>query len=292
MSNLTLILLGLFLVSLLISYGNWQWNVPVIAILNRWYRWVALSFLVASLAMDFSWTGRPFWLVALTVFLVWFLLETIYYYLIILALSRSPMPLFPRFQRNTGGDEWPATKQFILLRDWLRSQGFKKLQSVKAPLDDSVAIRSSIYQDETGTVRCQVLFFPMRSVRANAAFILSTQTQEGELVITDNVCLPFGGYYPDTWFLERKPLCRSLCRLLKYHKRRLQRDAVNILPWDNDEPLEELNRQQRQLEQINVSQGFLNTPDLHEERGRITGEGRYRLWKEIWLLNYFGSTVE
>ena len=27
---------------------------------------------------------------------------------------------------------------------------------------------------------------------------------------------------------------------------------------------------------------------MHDEKGRITWEGRYRVWKEIWLLNYFG----
>ncbi len=292
MSYQTEIFTGLFLVSLLVTYGNMQWNLPVVGILNRWLRWVVLSLLTASLVIELEWTGRPFWLIALTVFIGWFILETFYNYAIISALSRSPIPLFPRFQKNTSGDEWPATKQFILLRDWLRTQGFKKLQSVKANLDDAIAIRSSIYQNEDGSVRCQVLFFPARTPRMSAAYVLSTQTKEGELVVTDNVCLPFGGYYPENWFIERKPLCRNLCSLMRYHKRRLQRDGVNVEPWDDEEPLDELNRQQRTLEQINLRAGFLNSPEDQEERGRITSEGRYRLWKEIWLLNYFGSTVD
>lgn len=292
MSYQTEILIGLFLVSLLVTYGNMQWNLPIIGVFNRWFRWIVLSLLAAALLQQFGLSGRPFWLLALTAFIGWFILETLYNYAIISALSRSPIPLFPRFQKNSDGDEWPATKQFILLRDWLRTQGFKKLQSVKANLDESVAIRSSIYQSEDGSVRCQILFFPARTPRMSAAYVLSTQTKEGELVITDNVCLPFGGYYPDNWFIERKPLNRSLCSLMRYHKRRLQRDDVNVEPWDDFEPLDELNRQQRTLEQINMRAGFLTSPEHQEERGRITSEGRYRLWKEIWLLNYFGSTVE
>lgn len=288
----TQIIFGLFLVSLLVTYGNLQWNHPLVSILNRWVRWIITSLLIASIAIEFEWTGRPFWLIAMTAFLGWFLLETLYNWAIISALSRSPIPLFPRFQKNTDGDEWPATKQFILLRDWLRSQGFSKLQSVKASLDDSVAIRSSIYQNEDKSIRCQIMFFPGRSARMSVSYVLSTMTKEGELVISDNVCLPFGGYYPETWFIERKPLCRSLCRLMKFHRRRLQRDAVNVEPWDEDEPLDELNRQQRTLEQINMKNGFLNRPEHQEEHGRITNEGRYRLWKEVWLLNYFGSTVQ
>lgn len=292
--NMTLqtqILFGLFLVSLLITYGNVNWNQPLVAIFNRWMRWIVTSALVASMAIDFSLTGRPYWLIFVTAFLGWFLLETAYNWAIISALSRSPIPLFPRFQKNSGGDEWPATKHFILLRDWLRTQGFHKLDSIKASLDDTVAIRSSIYQNKEKTMRCQIMFFPARSTRMSVSYVISTMTQEGELVITDNVYLPFGGYYPDNWFIERKPLCRSLCRLIKYHKRRLQREAVNVAPWDDDDPMEELNRQQRTLEQINLQYGFLNLPEHQEEHGRITGEGRYRLWKEIWLLNYFGSTV-
>lgn len=287
----TQVLFGLFLVSLLITYGNLQWNHPVLAIFNRWFRWLLTSALIASIMIDLEWSGRPFWLLFLTAFLGWFFLETAYNWAIISALSRSPIPLFPRFQKNSDGDEWPATKHFILLRDWLRTQGFRKLDSVKASLDESVAIRSSIYQNEDRTIRCQVMFFPARSARMSVAYIISTKTKEGELVITDNVYLPFGGYYPENWFIERRPLCRSLSRLLKSHKRRLQRDAVNVDLWDEQDTLEELNRQQRTLEQINLQHGFLNRPEHQEEHGRITNEGRYRLWKEIWLLNYFGSTV-
>ena len=35
--------------------------------------------------------------------------------------------------------------------------------------------------------------------------------------------------------------------------------------------------------------GFLFPMNLRDEYGKITWEGRYRVWKEIWLLNYFGK---
>ncbi len=284
-------LVGLFLLSLLISYINLRMHHPLVSICNRWARWILLAFLAATLAVHFEWTQKPFWVLALCAFLTWFLLETIYNWVLISALSRSPIPLFPRFRNNTGGDEWPTQKTFIELRDWLRSQGFKKLQSIKAELDDSLPIRATVYQENNGHIRCQILFFPVRGSGFNASYILSSQTREGERVITENVYLPFGGYYPDNWFVERRPLVRSLEKLLRTHRRRLVQGEVNVEPWDEDEPLDEINRQQNKLEEINRQYGFLLPYEHQEEHGRISWEGRYRLWKEIWLLNYFGTTV-
>ena len=287
----TQVLLGFLLGSLFLGYANIRWELPLLSVFNRWSRWLISSFLLAAFATEFAWTDRPFWLVALVGFLGWFLLETIYNWLIISALSKSPIPLFPRFQENFGSDKWPATKTFILLRDWLRSQGFKKLESVKAMLDDSISVSSSIYQNEDGSVRCQVLFFPTRASKILVAFILSTKTAEGEMVVTDNVFLPYGGYYPENWFIRRKPLIRSLPNLLKFHRKRLAKWNVNIAAWDSEAPLSDLNNQQNLLEQTNLKSGFLQPREYQEEHGRITIDGRYRLWKEIWMLNYLGRAM-
>ncbi len=284
-------LLGLLLVSLFLSYANLKWELPLLKVINRWGRWILGSCVLAAFATELQWTDRPFWLIALVAFLVWFLLETMYNWLIISALSRSPIPLFPRFQLNQDGDEWPATKQFVLLRDWLKSQGFNKLESIKAVLDETIAIRSSIYQNEENSVRCQILFFPTRASKILVAFILSTQTEDGEMVVTDNVFLPYGGYYPENWFIRRKPLLRSLPQLIKFHKKRLEKWQVKVKQWGTDASLEELNSQQLLLEQTNFQSGFLLPREYQEEHGRITMDGRYRLWKEIWLLNYLGTAM-
>lgn len=287
------LVIGLLLVTLLISFGNLNWRVPVIGILNRWLRWILFAVGMAVFATEFGWTTRPFWLVAVTAFLGWFLLETMYNWLVISAISKSPIPLFPKFGPNTDGDEWPAQRKYITMRDWLRGQGFKKLQSVKAEFSDALAIRSTIYQEGNGDSRCQILFFPQRAGAVNVAFILSTNTQDGRRVVTDNVFMPFGGYYPENWEISRKPLIRRLPQLIKTHRRRLRELDVKIEPWDEDDsPVQELNRQQQTLERLNRKQGFLMPTDLEEEHGHLTNEGRYRLWKEVWLLNYLGITVQ
>ena len=61
-------------------------------------------------------------------------------------------------------------------------------------------------------------------------------------------------------------------------------------PHTND-PLEELNNQQKMLEQLNLENGFLNPGQYQEEEGKLSYDGRYRLWKEMWLLAYLGKPI-
>lgn len=62
------------------------------------------------------------------------------------------------------------------------------------------------------------------------------------------------------------------------------------MPWTT-EPLGDLNLQQRELEEVNTELGFLFPRSQREDHGKITYEGRYRVWKELWLLNYFGRAA-
>lgn len=287
------LVIGLMVVSLLVSFGNLNWRVPVIGIFNRWLRWLLFAAGVAAIATEFGWTERPFWLVALTAFLGWFLLETMYNWVLISAISRSQIPLFPKFGPNTDGDEWPAQRKYITMRDWLRGQGFKKLQSVKAEFHEALAIRSTIYQEGNGDTRCQILFFPQRAGAVNVAFILTSTTEDGRRIVTDNVFMPFGGYYPENWDICRKPIMRRLPQIIKYHRRRLHELEAKVAPWaEDDQPVHDLNREQQLLERLNRREGFLMPTDMEDEHGHLTQEGRYRLWKEVWLLNYLGLTVQ
>jgi hypothetical protein len=57
------------------------------------------------------------------------------------------------------------------------------------------------------------------------------------------------------------------------------------------EPAEELNSAQRDLDRLNTELGFLHRQTDREDLGKITLEGRYRVWKEIWMLNYLGRSA-
>ena len=279
---------GCFALSILLSIANLRWGSLRLAIGNRWLRWVSFSVFEGLALAAFGVDNRPVWTLCAAAFISWALLETLYNWLWVKSISRSNLPLFVRFVENADGDEWPIDRSALLMRDWLRAQGFQKLTSVKADLGPFGTLRSSLYENPEEGLRCQILFFPGTTGGLQAAHQLVSRTAEGELVITDNSFLPSAAYYPDDWFVERHPLVRSLPKLAKRHRRRLREFAVEPEPWPESDPVDELNAQQRMLERLNLQRGFLQPYERREEAGRITRQGRYRLWKEIWLLNYLG----
>jgi hypothetical protein len=83
--------------------------------------------------------------------------------------------------------------------------------------------------------------------------------------VTDNLYIPFGGFYPEDWFVDRRPCCRSLPRLLALHRKRISRRwAAGLVPFAV-EPMADLNDAQRELDRVNTELGFLNP------RGRARG---------------------
>lgn len=279
------LLLGVFSVAL--GYLSMRRASPVTAIFSRWMRWAFIAFSMAMLA-DAMGANRPLGVLVILGFLIWGLMETAYNWFAVNAISRSTIPLFPRFHRNESGDEWPNQPRFIALRDWLRKEGFKRTDALKSEIADVVVLRSSIYENEDETIRLQVMFLPQRSGNITFAFSLASQNEDGRRLITDNFFLPYGGYYPENWVMERRPLTRSVEKLLQRHKDRMQTmNGSAFLPWKSDS-LNEINKQQHLLEALNTEAGFLNTQENQEVDGRLSAEGRYRVWKEIWLLSYFG----
>ncbi len=287
-----ILLLGLTVASVLLSLFDSHQGSPLVGIINRWVRWFLIALGSSYLIVYFGLSTRPLWALCAMAFLLWFLFETAYNWLVISAVSRSDIPLFPRFRQNTEGDEWPAEARFLKIREWLRKNNFRKRQSLKADLMEGVELRSSVYDSGDGQIRLQLLFVPLKNGNLSACFIFSSALETDRRLITDNVFMPFGGFYPEQWELVRRPLARSLSGLCRLHRRRLEREPDVVEPWESPlEPLEDLNEQQRILEKINTDMGFLLPRYLQEEHGKITPTGRFRIWMELWLLNYFGKTV-
>lgn len=278
---------ALIVLSIVLSYANSKTNSLVLGVLNRWARWFCVSVGLAFLVDKMEWADRPFWALAIIFFLFWLLLETLYTWMAISAMSQSSMPLFPRFRNNTSGEEWPAQQKLIELRNWLRNNKFKKQQALIANIGYEIDIRSSVYQDETGTIRAQILFVPQSNGLISHCISFTSESIDGEHFITDNLNTPYGGYYPENWDVRRKPWNRKPARLFKAHKKRIE--GFELEKYEID-PMDDINQQQGVLERTNIEAGFLVPHHLQEEMGRITWDGRYRVWKEVWLLNYFGLT--
>jgi hypothetical protein len=277
-------------VSLLVMQINQRVASPLLSIADRWLRWIIFSFGGAFLCIDFELIDRPFWVLVALFFIIWFLAETLLNWLRIHALSVSPLPLFPKFIVNDGGDEWPIQPRLLRVREWLRTEGFKQIQALKAEVGGGIYLRVSIYQNADATIRVQVTFIPQASGAITVCYALTSLTSDGARYITDNLYVPFAGFYPEHWFVERAPWRRSLASLLARHRARLTRAGATLEPF-TDEPLTDINSSQQELDRVNTALGFLHTPPEREDLGKITHEGRYRVWKEIWMLNYLGRAL-
>ncbi len=284
---LTLILAPAAALLLVLFYINLRIASPLLAIPIRWLRWMLFALFVAETNARFAWLDRPYWVVAGAAFLVWFLLESGFNWLRVSAISLSPLPLFPKFTANTSGDEWPVQERLLRVRDWLRDNRFTPVQALKAEVGGGIWLRVSVYQNHDRTIRLQVAFLPQDSGAITVCYSLSSETQGGRRYVTDNFFLPFGGFYPENWLVLRNPWRRSLPRLVALHLQRLADAGETPVAWDG-EPLDDLNRQQQAMEQVNTELGFLLPHADREEHGKITPEGRFRVWQEAWLLDYLG----
>lgn len=274
-------------VLLVLFYINLRMASPVLAIPIRWLRWILFALFMAQINTQLEWIDRPFWAVTLAVFLLWFLLESGFNWLKVSAISLSPMPLFPRYVVNNSGDEWPTQRRLLKVRDWLRANRFVHVQALKAELGGGIWLRASVYHNQDNTLRLHVLFVPQENGAITVCFSLASLMAGARRQITDNLYIPFGGFYPESWQVERSPWTRSLPRLVAHHQARLKKTGDAVLTWEIS-PIDDINQQQQQMEAINTELGYLLPHAEREEFGKITPEGRFRIWKEAWLLDYLG----
>jgi hypothetical protein len=198
--------------------------------------------------------------------------------------------LFPRYVLNSSGEEWPVQPRLLKIRSWLRAEGFQPLQALKAEIGGGIYLRISVYQDAPATTRIQITFLPQANGAITVCYALATPMSDGLRVVTDNLYIPFAGFYPENWLVERRPWARSLPRLLAVHQARVA--ALKIAPQPFDvEPVTELNAAQHELDRLNTELGFLHPHNVRDDHGKITHAGRYRIWKEIWMLNYLGRSA-
>ena len=280
-------ILSAILLLLVLSQLNQRLASPVVSIVDRWLRWLVFAFLAAQLCVHFELVDRPFWTLAIIFFIIWFLGETLYNWLAITAHSLSPLPLFPRYSENKTGEEWPVQPRLLKIREWLRAQGFRQVQALKAEIGGGIFLRVSVYQDAQATVRVQVTFIPQGNGAISVCYSVTSVMADESRYLTDNLYIPFGGFYPEDWFVERAPWRRSLPGLLGRHRKRLAAAEVTVAPFTT-EPLTDLNAVQHELDRLNTELGFLHPHAEREDLGKFTQEGRYRVWKEIWMLNYLG----
>jgi len=289
-SGIAFLLLGVFV---WLNDAQRKSPTPVRLIFLRWLRWALFAFVFAAL---FEWGAFffspgweiPFPRLFLVGALAWILYDTGYTWMLIAAISRSEMPLFPRFSADAR-PIWPNQLRFFALKDALRKGQWTEVSTFKAEVSGIDALRLRVFLRPDRRVRAGLYFVLQPSGGVAWAVSFDSRTDDGQRLVTDNLFLPYGGFYPENWHVSRKPWMRSFERLAEFHERRMQEAAAQWRELEA-ETCEEINAQQRDLERVNLEMGFLTAPQEREETGAITPAGRYRLWKEILKLNYLGRT--
>jgi hypothetical protein len=258
---------------------------PVNKVAIRWLRlvWVGL-FLAYVFELTFF-GGVPYWRLWVMGILTWLLADSVYLWLYILAWDKSDLPLFPSI-REVDAIAWPANKRFFTIKDWIRGNAYQEVGNVEYYHEDAVLQQVVLYESPCRRIRLQVIILTDGGgvILDQVAFV--SETAEGQVLVTDNVFLPYGGVYPEKWSVRRFPAVRRVHTLAVKHLTTLGlRDWETVVPMDAPAKGWVL-KLQNALECANVEAGILNAVGDRDEYGKMTGEGRYRIWKEMLLLNY------
>jgi len=289
-------ILHLLLIALAgLTLGCVWWSVRsgsvLLSVVARWLRWIFISFSGGILLDWTGWTPYSPQVLIPVMFLAWFLLETIYNWIAINAISRSGLPLFPRFKKSIRNDFWPKDIPFLLLKDWLRENGFKKNEFLTGHAEEHEMMRLLVYDQENSHLRFNLILLPGVQGLGAACYSFNSIDAEDVRCITDNIFLPYGGFYPENWKVERHPFLRKAEQLYQRHLQRLDALQLKSVPFPRD-PEDLLNHDRLILEQLNRKLGFFASDEKIEDEGRITAAGRYRIWQEIWMLGYLGRTLQ
>ncbi len=261
---------------------------PVFALvlLNRWLRWLLFGFGLALLMRETGLSERPYWALAPALLLVWILLESIQTWLAVRALSLSEIAVYPSYRESNEEVRWPVAKSFLRIKEDLRALGFCVEKNLSADLGAGLTMRSFLGFDEKHHVRLQVIFAP-RASGAPAVFTVFTSACGEKRWVTDNVWLPFGGVFPRDWSVERRPFQTSVRALYRRHLLNLEKWKADPAPFEGD-LVDVLNAEQETLDRAATETGLLVPRRERPEFGKLTGDGRYHVWKQILLLNYLG----
>jgi len=284
--ELTLLLLAVYCLSHILSK---QLPIRIIRLFSHWARWLTFACAFSLMLTYFEWSNRADWIHFISGLAAWFILETLYYKISIHMLNISEMDLFPKYKNDTNENLWPINKEVLKIKDLLSEEGFKEEETLKAEIIAHLVIRQAVFLDEARKVRLNVLFIPNAKNEIKLFYSLFSHKTSGEYLLTDNQNMPFGGYYPDHWTVNRYPISHSLKKLLKKHREAMIESEGEWTELEGDIRTKS-NRLQWELEKKNREMGFLNEPN-REDKQQISSEGCFRIWIEMWLLAYFGKTL-
>jgi len=289
----------LYLVGITILFGLLIWSVnrlqrslpsPVNKLIVRWIRFFFIG-IYAAIAFKLTvFTGVPFWRLFVMGLLAWAFIDTGYLWIYILAWDKSELPLFPAI-REVEKVDWPANTRFFLIKDWIRENNYSEIGCFHYLYEDEVLQQLVVYESPDKTVRLQVIIVTDVTGVILDQVVFSSVTEDGRVIITDNVFMPFGGVYPENWSVRRFPPVRKIQSIAKYHQNSVSAGGSICCVKYEEDAKAWIQDMQNTLERENIEAGILNYRRDRNEFGKMTGEGRYRIWKELLILNYLSISL-
>ncbi|MGE9291760.1 MAG: hypothetical protein ACQKBT_12250, partial [Puniceicoccales bacterium] len=112
--------MGLAAVLFVVSYRIRRAPTFPLVLLARWLRWTLFGMGMAYLLREWGISGRPYWSLAPTFLLLWILVESIYAWLAVRALSLSNLPVFPTYRVSAREVNWPVEASYLKVKNEIR----------------------------------------------------------------------------------------------------------------------------------------------------------------------------
>ena len=249
-----------------------------LCLLKRWTRCFFFSLAIA-LILDSLLPERRFEALLVGGFLLFFLGESLFYWIQLSVFNAAGLPLFAKYE--PAENAWLSAKKYVLLKRSIEKLGFKKCAAYKSEIE-GIETFATCFENAEKTVGLSVAFVPYTRKMYLTEFGYYSVLADGSRICTDSSSLPFGLEYPPNWRVERHPCVSSPSKLLKIHMSRLKarEEAAVRLP---DTP--NINAELGEVEMTCRKCGLTNPP-TSSGGGILTPKGKYRLWKDMILVNF------
>lgn len=261
---------------------------PVLQIITRWITRLSSCIFATSIIFLLSSNPQihPFWAIFLSTFLGYFLIESIYVWVLIKMFSQIDFPLFPRFSPESETIVWANGKYAQNTRTAIQEAGFRFSETLGIKTDTMSIIISPIFYSKHGYIRLQVLFPNFRKKHTSISFVLTTYLRNGTILVTHNIQSPSSMFFAPP-FEARFFNIASVRALIKLHKKRIKSCLRQAFCLSGENCQQVINHEQLLLEEINLSNGNCTQSDGHEHIN-LSFIGRYQLWINMLRLSYIG----
>ncbi len=253
-----------------------------LSFIGRWIRCAFFSLAIFVLLRHILPDRHGALLLIGSVVVYFFALSVLYW----IQLSVFNMADFSEGRRYVKCDSaWRPEPPLLKLKRILQERGFSQIGAFKASCDNFDMVYATVFQNVGACVRLVVAFVPYGDIWrcvSSAESIL----ENGKTIYTEASQLPFGLEYPDNYDAKKVVLKSNPLSLLDMHLARL--DSAESVPVPFESGAEEfINGQNLKIEKYNRKLGLINPPDMEEEYGYLSQDGKYRVWVEMVLVNYF-----